>query len=740
MTDNNASRKRKHASNDESAHWLFDDTPPPLTILNDLDDSTELLPMPPSSQQHSSLSLFPTSRDTALFSISRRRRQQRDRFNAQDREYMTNAFKQDVTIADRLIVPKIHPLLAPKLKRHQIDGVTFIWKQIVGYMHGCILAHTMGLGKTLQTITFITLLCTEISKKNPVVPRYLMSNRILVLAPLTTISNWMNEFDKWIPQELVQVVGHTYNFADVVSSSTSYAKRAQYLKDWYLGGGVLFMSYEQYRILLTKDSPHQDEMKRYLQDPGPSLLVADEGHRLKSNTSMLALTVSQIRTPARICLTGSPVQNNLDEFYCLVNIVAPSLLPDPQSFVMFYRKPIENIFAESSSTDIYLAKKQLLKLKLLTSDILQRRGPEYLDNDLPAKNEYYIACRMTEDQFTGYVILLDHFRTTGESILISHVALRALCNHPAILRKILVDRNARSGNSSQPTDAGDMDAIVEDELVAFSDLASKMLLECLSNYFDRISDIEDPHHSSKVMAIMEIAKGCKRLGEKLIIVSHSILCLDFLEKLLGSRTYQISRIDGTIPQPQRQDIIDNFNNSPNKDIMLLSARAGSLGVNITGASRIILCDSDWNPVHDEQSIGRIYRYGQVKPVFVYRLFQYSTIEDVLMSRKLHKRGLASRVVDNRYFKRQDMKDIQKYYANPVEKEDVPEECDDPVLNDLIKAEPRALISIHRPRDVENEEIVNEHELSPEDVKKAKEEALGMKKAYISDHFPLVASL
>lgn len=87
-----------------------------------------------------------------------------------------------------------------------------------------------------------------------------------------------------------------------------------------------------------------------------------------------------------------------------------------------------------------------------------------------------------------------------------------------------------------------------------------------------------------------------------------------------------------------------------------------------------------------------------------------------------------------------MKDIQKYYANPVEKEDVPEECDDPVLNDLIKAEPRALISIHRPRDVENEEIVNEHELSPEDVKKAKEEALGMKKAYISDHFPLVASL
>lgn len=120
MTDNNASKKRKHASNDESAHWLYDDTPPPLTILNDLDYGTELLPMPPSSQQHSSFNLFPTSRETALFAISRRRRQQRDRFNAQDREHMTNAFKQDTTIADRLIVPKIHPLLAAKLKRHQV--------------------------------------------------------------------------------------------------------------------------------------------------------------------------------------------------------------------------------------------------------------------------------------------------------------------------------------------------------------------------------------------------------------------------------------------------------------------------------------------------------------------------------------------------------------------------------------------------------------------------------------------
>ena len=100
----------------------------------------------------------------------------------------------------------------------------------------------------------------------------------------------------------------------------------------------------------------------------------------------------------------------------------------------------------------------------------------------------------------------------------------------------------------------------------------------------------------------------------------------------------------------------------------------------------------------------------------------------------------SRVVDNRYFKRQDMKDIQKYYANPVEKDDIPQECDDPVLDDIMKVEPRALIAIHHPRDIENEDIIHEDDLSPEDVKKAKEEALGMKKAYISSHFPLVASL
>lgn len=122
MTDNNASRKRKHTSDDDKAtHWLLNDTPaPPLSILNSFDSSTKLPAMSPSLQQQSSVNLFPTTRDSTLFTISRQRRQQRDRFNAQDREHLTNAFSVDVSIADRLIVPKVHPLLAAKLKQHQV--------------------------------------------------------------------------------------------------------------------------------------------------------------------------------------------------------------------------------------------------------------------------------------------------------------------------------------------------------------------------------------------------------------------------------------------------------------------------------------------------------------------------------------------------------------------------------------------------------------------------------------------
>ncbi|KAI9322489.1 P-loop containing nucleoside triphosphate hydrolase protein [Dichotomocladium elegans] len=509
-------------------------------------------------------------------------------------------------------------------------------------------------------------------------------------------------------------------------------QRLQYLKHWYDAGGVLLMSYEMYRSLLVKEQPEQHTFQFYLQDPGPSIVVMDEGHRLKNSMSRLSILVQRIKTPARICLTASPLQNNLDEFYCLVNLVTPGLLPDHDHFNLFYKRPIENVFSDSPKSDLYIAKKQLLKLQLLTSDVVLRRGAELLDVDLPRKTEFYVSCRMTNIQYAGYKQLLDHFRRSNESVMIGFIALRALCNHPAILRKLLIDRDLRHAMDEDPdvsTEADEFGQITTD--------TRDKLLRVLDNYYQAIEDVEDPRISSKVVVIMRLVDAIKENGEKTIVVSHSITCLNFLEKLLGARGSGICRIDGNTPQPDRQKIIDVFNNALDKHVMLLSAMAGSLGVNVTGASRIILSDSAWNPVHDEQSIGRIYRYGQTRPVFVYRLTEYSTIEDAIMIRKIHKRGISSRVMDNKYLRRQDKGELRRYYSDPEwpeERVDLESCNDDPLLKRVAEAERQAFARIRQQRDVENkiEAGIDAEEgvLSDEDVLRIRREAFSEKKAFI----------
>ncbi|KAG2218092.1 hypothetical protein INT45_000015, partial [Circinella minor] len=252
-----------------------------------------------------------------------------------------------------------------------IEGVQFMWKHIVERKQGCVIAHSMGLGKSIQTVTFVTTLLDTMAKNTqlgPTLDRF-KSKRILLLAPLTTLSNWVSEFDKWRPPECQDTGGNIYNYAATTDASAS--RRLGYLRHWYNDGGILLMSYEQFRSSVLKEG-NDPLLRTMLVDPGPSLLIADEAHRIKNSQSQLTLAIQQIRTRARICLTGSPIQNNLSEFYCVVDFACPDYLPNEQEFKYMYTRPIQNVFTDSSSSDIYLAKKQLFKLQLLTSDIMLR--------------------------------------------------------------------------------------------------------------------------------------------------------------------------------------------------------------------------------------------------------------------------------------------------------------------------------------------------------------------------------
>lgn len=164
------------------------------------------------------------------------------------------------------------------------------------------------------------------------------------------------------------------NWAKIdISNTYSKSKRLNYLQNWYYYGGILLMGYEAFRILDDwKDQVLHERVCQYLFDPGPALVIADEGHRIKSSSAKVTLSLRKIKTPARICLTGYPLQNNLQEYHCMINFVCQDFLPSEDVFKAQYRLPIEKDYQETARSDKIIAKRLLLTLQLLTSDIIQR--------------------------------------------------------------------------------------------------------------------------------------------------------------------------------------------------------------------------------------------------------------------------------------------------------------------------------------------------------------------------------
>ncbi|KAI9490382.1 P-loop containing nucleoside triphosphate hydrolase protein [Zychaea mexicana] len=524
----------------------------------------------------------------------------------------------------------------------------------------------------------------------------------------------------------------------------SASRRLKYLQHWYKDGGILLMSYEQFRISVLRESHDRDLIRTMLVDPGPAILIADEAHRIKNSTSQLTIALQLVKTRARLCLTGSPLQNNLLEFYHVVEFACPNYLPAQQEFNHLYLKPIQNVYADSPASNIYMAKKQLFKLQLLTADIILRRDTTILAKELPKKIEYYVGCKLKELQYKGYESLLHLFKHTDiqENPMINLCVLRAICNHPSVLNQMAVGRQDKvmpvpTISTQRNHELEESDIALEEEMMEISTaIKTTQLMAMAEKLFDTIPDIDDPRHSSKTEVIVGIATACRDANDKLVIVSHSILCLDYLENLLGTLQFQTARIDGSTPATERQPIIETFNNSTTQHIMFLSARAGSLGVNITGANRMILCDSDWNPQHDEQGVGRVYRYGQTKDVFIYRLYTYTTIEHKLLYQSIHKRGIASRVVDNDKLSLQDKHEMRKYYALPQRNPSsntnrILSKIQDPVLRKVIEENASDVADAVSKETLERDGVQAETELEIADIEKARKEVKGYQQLYYS---------
>jgi transcriptional regulator ATRX len=222
---------------------------------------------------------------------------------------------------------------ARHLKDHQREGVRFMFKHVVESVsalkdnlamkgNGCILAHSMGLGKTLSVITLVTTLLSDPAiadiKKMPLL-RQPVIFRVLIVAPVNTLQNWANEFHRWTAKPLRNFTNVTLVMAAGPRGPVPPGERRSKIRSWFQQGGVCILGYDMFRRLTDPkhftDASHLQELRKHLVDPGPDLVVVDEAHTIKNRNSMISEALGQIKALRRIALTGSPLQNNLEEYW-----------------------------------------------------------------------------------------------------------------------------------------------------------------------------------------------------------------------------------------------------------------------------------------------------------------------------------------------------------------------------------------------------------------------------------------
>ncbi|CAF0739922.1 unnamed protein product [Didymodactylos carnosus] len=457
------------------------------------------------------------------------------------------------------------------LHQYQLEGLNwlrFSWSQNTDV----ILADEMGLGKTIQTISFLQALLKEGLSRGP----------FLISAPLATIINWEREFEFWAPD--LYVVTYTgdkearsvirkneFSFDEDAIRSGPRASRIR--SGCKVKFHALLTSYE----LVSVDSAT-------LSSVDWSVLVVDEAHRLKNNQSRFFRTLSDFSINYKVLLTGTPLQNNLEELYHLLNFLTPEKFSDMDGFL----KEFSDLARDE----------QVKKLHdLLGSHMLRRLKADVLKN-MPSKSEFIVRVELSPVQKKYYRAILtknfDALNVKGGggqvSLLNIVMELKKCSNHPYLLPA------GHFEAPRAPNLAYEGNALIK--ACGKLDLLSKML------------------------------KKLKDQGHRVLIFSQMTRMLDILEDFLEFLGYKYERMDGKTGGMERQDAIDRFN-APGAEqfCFLLSTRSGGLGINLATADTVIIYDSDWNPHNDIQALSRAHRIGQQNKVMIYRFVTRNTVEE-----------------------------------------------------------------------------------------------------------------
>lgn len=614
------------------------------------------------------------------------------------------------------------------IKPHQEEGLQFLWREITSEhedLQGCLLAQTMGLGKTMQVLALLVTLSEAASSPNKnlrdQIPPDLRESRTLILCPPALVENWWDECLLWPPQPLSDNVGELRK----VTSAMKQADRHIEIRAWSKAGGILLLGFDTFKSLIhnrprtsakTKDkvAPLDDQQHEILKKAlleRPTLVVADEAHQFKSKSSSLNLAMKQIKTKSRIALTGSPLNNNLGEYHSLIDWIAPGYLGTYTEFKATYEEPIsEGLYQDSTESQYRESRKRLKALELELEPKVHRANISCLHADLKGKSEFVIRVPLTDLQRDLYRIYVDNMRTAssgkepGTATLWSWLSvLRLLCNHPKCYKEKLLEVEPGSGSSAPALEkrktrislaeetliGSDDDVAISDELLPCVVLAktkdeSRKVLESLTEPIDALV------FSHKTRVLMNILKFSQDAYDKVLVFSHSIPTLNYIGGQLRKMDKAFVRIDGKV-DPQKRQAMTKVFNERDINICLISTRAGGQGLNMFGANRVVILDDHFNPTWEQQAIGRAYRIGQQKPVYVYRLTVGGTFEQAIQNQALFKEQLATRVVDKKNPNRSALKGAGQYLFPPktVDQEDLsPFLGKDPLVLDRLLAAPK----------------------------------------------------
>ncbi|KAK0853315.1 transcriptional regulator [Friedmanniomyces endolithicus] len=517
-------------------------------------------------------------------------------------------------------------LVGGTLKEYQVKGLQWMISLYNNNLNG-ILADEMGLGKTIQTISLITYLIERKRQNGP----------FLVIVPLSTLTNWNSEFDKWAP-----------SVQRIVYKGPPTQRKTQQNQIRYVNFQVLLTTYE----FIIKDRPVLSKVK-WLH------MIVDEGHRMKNAGSKLSSTITQYyHTRYRLILTGTPLQNNLPELWALLNFVLPTIFKSVKSFDEWFNTPFAN--TGSSDTMSLSEEEQILVIRRLHKVLrpfLLRRLKKDVEKDLPDKQERVVKCSFSALQAKLNKQLMTHNRImvsdgkgskTGMRGLSNMLMqLRKLCNHPFVFEE------------------------VEDQMNP-SRLTNDLIWRT-SGKFELLDRVLPKFHVT---------------GHRVLMFFQMTAIMNIMEDFMRYRGYQYLRLDGSTKADDRSELLKDFN-APNSPYFcfLLSTRAGGLGLNLQSADTVIIYDSDWNPHQDLQAQDRAHRIGQKNEVRILRLITSKSVEEKILERAQFKLDMDGKVIQAGKFdnkstneERDEMLRVMLESAEEAEATVDNEEMDDDELN------------------------------------------------------------